>query len=30
MGTVDREIYDYFKQRRLDVSDFAWDYDYAE
>lgn len=30
MGTVSREIYDYFKQRRLDLSDFAWDSDYAE
>jgi hypothetical protein len=30
MGTVSREIYDYFKRRRLDVSDFAWNYDYAE
>ncbi len=30
MGTVDRKIYDYFKQRRLDVSEFAWDGDYAE
>jgi hypothetical protein len=30
MGTVDRKIYDYFKQRRLDLGDFAWDYDYAE
>ena len=30
MGTVDRNIYDYFKQRRLSVSDFAWDSDYAE
>jgi hypothetical protein len=30
MGTVDRKIYDYFKQRRLDLSDFAWDHDYAE
>jgi hypothetical protein len=30
MGTVDREIYDYFRQRRLDVSDFAWNSDYAE
>jgi hypothetical protein len=29
MGTVDRKIYDYFKSRRLDVSDFAWDSDYA-
>jgi hypothetical protein len=30
MGTVDREIYDYFRQRRLDLSDFAWDSDYAD
>jgi hypothetical protein len=30
MGTVDRKIYDYFKQRRLDVSEFAWDSDYSE
>lgn len=30
MGTVDRRIYDYFKHRRLDLSDFAWDHDYAE
>jgi hypothetical protein len=30
MGTVDRKIYDYFRQRRLDVSEFAWDGDYAE
>ena len=30
MGTVDRKIYDYFKQRRLDLSDFAWDSEYAE
>lgn len=30
MGTVDRTIYDYFRQRRLDVSCFAWDSDYAE
>jgi hypothetical protein len=30
MGTVDRKIYDYFKHRRLDVSDFAWSEDYAE
>lgn len=29
MGTVDRKIYDYFKSRRLSVSDFAWDSDYA-
>lgn len=30
MGTVSREIYDYFRQRRLDVGDFAWDSDYAD
>lgn len=30
MGTVDRKVYDYFKQRRLDLSDFAWDSDYAD
>ncbi len=30
MGTVDRAIYDYFKHRRLDLSDFAWDSDYAD
>jgi hypothetical protein len=30
MGTVDRKIYDYFKSRRLDLSDFAWDSDYAD
>ena len=30
MGTIDRKIYDYFKQRRLSVSDYAWDSDYAE
>ena len=30
MGTISREIYDYFKDNRLSVSDFAWDYDYAE
>ena len=30
MGTVDRNIYDYFKHRRLDLSDFAWDSDYAD
>jgi hypothetical protein len=29
-GTVDRKIYDYFKQRRLDINEFAWDSDYAE
>ena len=29
MGTVNREIYDYFRSRRLSVSDFAWDSDYA-
>jgi hypothetical protein len=30
MGTVDRKIYDYFRHRRLSLSDFAWDSDYAE
>jgi hypothetical protein len=30
MGTVDRKIYDYFKKRRLDLSDYAWDSDYAD
>jgi len=29
MGTVDRKIYDYFKNRRLDLSEFAWNWDYA-
>jgi hypothetical protein len=27
MGTVDRKIFDYFKHRRISVSDWAWDYD---
>jgi hypothetical protein len=30
MGTVDRKIYDYFKRRRLDLSDYCWDSDYAD
>ena len=30
MGTVDRKIYDYFKQRRLNLSDYSWDSDYAD
>jgi len=30
MGTVDRKHFDYFKRRRLDLSDYAWNYDYAE
>jgi hypothetical protein len=30
MGIVDQKIYDYFKYRRLDLSDYAWDSDYAE
>ena len=30
MGTVSREIYDYFCSRRLDLSDFAWNSEYAE
>lgn len=24
MGTVERKVYDYFKKRRLDVSDYTW------
>ena len=30
MGTVDRKVYDYFRKRRLDLSDYAWDDSYAE
>ena len=30
MGTVDREIFDYFRERRLSVEEFAWDSDYAD
>jgi predicted Zn-ribbon and HTH transcriptional regulator len=30
MGTVDRRVYDYFRRRRLDLSEFAWDSDYAD
>lgn len=30
MGTVDRRVYDYFRQRRLDVAEFAWDSDYTK
>jgi hypothetical protein len=30
MGTVDRKIYDYFRERRLDVEEYAYNYDYAE
>jgi hypothetical protein len=30
MGTVTREIYDYFRSRRLDLSEYAWDHEYAE
>lgn len=30
MGTVERKIYDYFKKRRLSLSDYAWDGDYAD
>lgn len=30
LGTVSREIYDYFKANKLSVSDFAWDSEYAE
>jgi hypothetical protein len=29
-GKVDRKIYEYFKQRKLSISDFAWDSDFAE
>jgi hypothetical protein len=29
MGTVDRKIFDYFKHRRISVSDWAWDFDNA-
>jgi hypothetical protein len=27
MGTVDRAVYDYFKRRRLNLMDYAWDSD---
>jgi hypothetical protein len=30
MGTVDRKIYDYFRERRLDVEEYAWNYEYAD
>jgi hypothetical protein len=30
MGTVDRKIYDYFRHRRLNLENFAWDDSYAE
>ena len=30
MGTVDRKVYDYFREHRLDVSEFAWNYEYAD
>jgi hypothetical protein len=30
MGTISREIYNYFKDNKLSVSDFAWDSDYAD
>lgn len=30
MGTVDRKIYDYFRTHRLDVSEFSYDYEYAD
>ena len=29
MGTVDRKIFDYFRHRRISVSDWAWDFDGA-
>ncbi len=25
MGTVDRKVYDYFKEHRLSVPDYAWE-----
>jgi len=30
IGTISREIYDYFKDNKLSVSDFAWDSEYAD
>jgi len=30
MGTVEPEIYDYFKRRRLSLTDYAWDSSYAD
>ena len=30
MGEVDRKVYNYFQERRLDLSEFAWDDNYAE
>jgi hypothetical protein len=30
MGTVYRKIYEYFKARRLDLSEYCWDSDYAD
>ena len=30
MGTVDRKIYDYFREHRLDVEEYAWNYEYAD
>ena len=30
MGTIDRKVYDYFRERRLDVEEYAWNYDYTE
>lgn len=30
MGTIDRKIFDYFKHRRISVSNYAWDYDAVE
>lgn len=30
MGTVNREIYNYFREHRLSLEEFAWDYEYAE
>lgn len=30
MGTVPKQVFDYFKKRRLSVPDYAWDYDAVE
>jgi hypothetical protein len=30
MGAVDRKVYDYFREHRLDLQEFSWDYEYAE
>ena len=30
LGSVDRKIYEYFKQNDLDIEEYSWDSDYAE